>query len=126
MKIELAQNSPSATSTEVLAVFAADAFSGKEGNPEVRLLTADEALQRAAQSVLTSGEFKADPCETLLLYDPAGITAKRLLIIGLGKLSKLTLHEVRKAAGTAVRSLKPRGLRELAMAPCNSIGRAPG
>ncbi|HKO13097.1 MAG TPA: M17 family peptidase N-terminal domain-containing protein, partial [Acidobacteriaceae bacterium] len=118
MKIEFAQNSPSAISTEVLAVFAADASAGKapEGHPEVRLLTPDEALQSAAASVLTSGEFKADPCETLLLHGPAGITAKRLLIIGLGKVSKLTLHEMRKAAGTAVRYLKPRGLRELALA----------
>ncbi|HET7348433.1 MAG TPA: leucyl aminopeptidase, partial [Acidobacteriaceae bacterium] len=87
-----------------------------DGNPEVRLLTADEALQRAAQSVLTSGEFKADSCETVLLHAPSRVTAKRLLIIGLGKLSKVTPHDVRKAAGTAVRYLKPRGLRELVIA----------
>ena len=118
MNIELAQNSPSAISTEVLAVFAADASTGKaaESNPEIRLLTTDEAVQRAAQSVLTSGEFKADSCETLLLHGSSGLAAKRLLIIGLGKLSKVTPHDVRKAAGAAVRYLKPRGLRELALA----------
>jgi leucyl aminopeptidase len=44
------------------------------------------------------------------------LKAKRLLIVGLGKVAKLTPHEVRKGAGTAVRFAKPRGLREVAIA----------
>ena len=117
MKIELIQNSPSAVSTELLAVFAADAGTGKgaEAKADIRLLTAEDALRNTAQSVLASGEFKADSCETLLLHAPSGVGSKRLLIIGLGKLSKVTPHDVRKGAGTAVRYLKPRGLRELAI-----------
>jgi leucyl aminopeptidase len=118
MKIELTQNSPSAVATELLAAFAADVSTGKapEDNPEILLLTPDQALQSAVQSVLASGEFKADSCETVLLHAPSGVAAKRLLIIGLGKMSKVTPHDVRKAAGTAVRYLKPRGLRDLAIA----------
>ena len=102
--------------TELLAVFAVDASADKAAKPEIRLLASDEAPSRSAQAVLDTGEFKAESCETLLLHSPAGLKAKRLLIIGLGKAAKLTPHEVRKGAGTAVRFAKPRGLREAAIA----------
>jgi leucyl aminopeptidase len=101
--------------TELLAVFAVDASANKAAKPEVRLLASDESPSKAAQAVLDGGEFKAESCETLLLHQPAGLKAKRLLIVGLGKVAKLTPHEVRKAAGTAVRFAKPRGLREVAI-----------
>ena len=101
--------------TELLAVFAVDASANKAAKPEVRLLASDESPSKAAQAVLDGGEFKAESCETLLLHQPAGLKAKRLLIVGLGKAAKLTPHEVRKAAGTAVRFAKPRGLREVAI-----------
>jgi leucyl aminopeptidase len=102
--------------TELLAVFAVDVSANKVAKPEIRLLASDEAPARAAQTVLDGGEFKAESCETLLLHSPAGLKAKRLLIVGLGKAAKLTPHEVRKGAGTAVRFAKPRGLREVAIA----------
>jgi leucyl aminopeptidase len=66
--------------------------------------------------VLASGEYKAGANETLLLHAPAGLAAKRLLIVGLGKQAKATVHSVRNAAGTAVRFTKPRGIRELVFA----------
>jgi len=102
--------------TELLAVFAVDVSANRAAKPEIRLLASDDAPARAALTVLDSGEFKAESCETLLLHSPAGLKAKRLLIVGLGKLAKLTPHEVRKGAGTAVRFAKPRGLREVAIA----------
>jgi leucyl aminopeptidase len=102
--------------TELLAVFAVDVSANRAAKPEIRLLASDDAPARAALTVLDGGEFKAESCETLLLHSPAGLKAKRLLIVGLGKLAKLTPHEVRKGAGTAVRFAKPRGLREVAIA----------
>jgi len=66
--------------------------------------------------VLASGEFKAGANETVLLHAPAGLKAKRLLIVGLGKLAKATVNDVRRASGTAVRFAKPRAIRELAFA----------
>jgi len=101
--------------TELLAVFAADAANGKDAKPEVRLLARDDAPRRAAQAVLESGEFRAESNETLLLHAPAGLKAKRLLLVGLGKAAKATIHEVRRAAGTAIRFAKPRGIREIAI-----------
>ena len=73
-------------------------------------------LLAAAAAVLASGEFKAGANETLLLHAPAGLAAKRLLIVGLGKQAKVNADKVRNAAGTAVRFVKPRGIRELAFA----------
>ncbi|MHB1023769.1 MAG: leucyl aminopeptidase [Acidobacteriaceae bacterium] len=110
----LFQDAPSLV-TPLLAVFAVDLSTGKDATALPALLTTNNALSKAAATVLSSGEFKAGSCETLLLHAPSGIKAERLLIVGLGKVSKLTVHEVRKGAGAAVRFAKPRGLRELAM-----------
>ncbi len=104
--------------TELLAVFAADTQTAKgpDAKPSPVLLTADKAVKAAAADVLASGEYKAGANETLLLHAPAGLAAKRLLIVGLGKQAKATTHSVRNAAGTAVRFTKPRGIRELTVA----------
>jgi leucyl aminopeptidase len=102
--------------TELLTVFAVDAANDKNAQPEIQLLTRDNAARIAAQAVLASGEFKAEANETLLLHAPDGAKAKRLLVVGLGKAAKATIHDVRKAAGTAVRFAKPRGIREMAIA----------
>ena len=104
--------------TELLAVLAADTQTGKgpDAKPQPVLLTADVAVLAAAKAVLASGEFKAGANETTLLHAPAGLAAKRLLLVGLGKQVKATAHGVRSAAGTAVRFIKPRGIRELALA----------
>jgi leucyl aminopeptidase len=115
MKTELLFTSSAAIETELLAVFAADASSGKNAKPEIHLLTSEEALHGAAAAVLAGGEFKGETNETLLVHAPAGLKAKRLLVIGLGKAAGVTPHDARKGAGTAVRFCKPRGIRELAI-----------
>jgi leucyl aminopeptidase len=102
--------------TELLAVLAVDTQTSKEpgAKPEPVLLTNDEAVKAAAATVLASGEYKGGANEMLLLHAPAGLAAKRLLLVGLGKQAKSTVHLVRNAAGAAVRFAKPRGIRELA------------
>jgi len=127
MNINLSFNSISASATELLAVFAVDASDPKVrgGQPAIRLLASDAALQSAAEAVLRGGEFKAEPCETLLLHSPGGLAAVRLLVVGLGKAGKLTPHEVRKGVGTAVRFAKPRGLKEVALVTPEADGLDP-
>ena len=102
--------------TPLLAVFAVDVAVGKDADPMPALLTTSDAVSEAAAVALSSGEFKAGACETLLLHAPNGVKAERLLVIGLGKVGKLSVHEIRKGAGTAVRFCKPRGLKEMAIA----------
>lgn len=116
MRTELSFAKLSEIKTELLVVLAADAQAGKgpDATPQPLLLTSDSAVRATAEAVLTSGEYKGGANETLLLHAPAGLAAKRLLLVGVGKLGKATVHSVRNAAGTAVRFAKPRGLREVA------------
>jgi leucyl aminopeptidase len=118
MKTQLSFANLAGIETELLAVAAADAQTSKEpdAKPQPVLLAADEAVKTAVAAVLASGEYKAGANETLLLHAPAGLKAKRLLIVGLGKQAKVTADKVRNAAGTAVRFTKPRGIRELVFA----------
>jgi leucyl aminopeptidase len=118
---------PSGIATELLAVLAVDTQTAKgpDAKPAPMLLTTDPAVTAVSAAVLASGEFKAGANETLLLHAPAGLAAKRLLIVGLGKQAKATPHSVRNAAGTAVRFAKPRGIRELAFALPETLDAAP-
>ena len=103
--------------TPLLAVFAVDLATGKGGDAIPALLTtSDDITQAAARFCVSGGEFKAALGEMLLLHGPAGLRAERLLIVGLGKSKSLTPDQVRKGAGVVVRALKPRGLREAAIA----------
>jgi leucyl aminopeptidase len=104
--------------TELIAVLATDTQTAKgpDAKPQPVLLTGDAAVRAAAAAVLTSGEYKAGSNETVLLHAPAGLKAKRLLIVGVGKKGKATVHAVRNAAGTAVRYTKPRSIRDLVFA----------
>jgi leucyl aminopeptidase len=127
MKTDLSFAPLAQIETELLAVLAADAQTAKGADvrPQPVLLTSDEAVKAAAATVLASGEYKAGPNETLLLHAPAGLKARRLLLVGLGKQAKTTVHGVRNAAGTAVRFTKPRGIRELVVAVSSSEGLLP-
>jgi leucyl aminopeptidase len=118
MRTELTFAKLSEIKTELLAVLAADTQTGNglEAKPQPALLTSDSAVRAASEAVLTSGEYKGGANETLLLHAPAGLAARRLLLVGVGKLAKATAHSVRNAAGTAVRFAKPRGIREVTFA----------
>ena len=118
MRAELSFSPLAQIETELLAVLATDTQTAKgpDAKPQPVLLTSDEAVCAAAAAVLSSGEYKAGTNEAVLLHAPAGLKAKRLLIVGLGKKAKATVHAVRNAAGTAVRYTKPRAIRELVFA----------
>jgi leucyl aminopeptidase len=118
MRTSLSFTSLAQIETELLAITAIDAQTAKgaDAKPQPTVLTSDEKVRAAAAAVLSSGEYKAGPNETVLLHAPAGLAAKRLLIVGLGKKGKATVHAVRNAAGTAVRYTKPRAVRELVFA----------
>jgi leucyl aminopeptidase len=118
MRTEISFTPLAQIETELLAVTAIDtqAAKGPDAKPEPVLLTSDEAVRAAAAVILGSGEYKAGSNETVLLHAPAGLKARRLLIVGLGKKGKATVNSVRNAAGTAVRYTKPRAIRELVFA----------
>ena len=128
MHTQLSFALPAEIDTELLAVLAWDTQTQKESDsqPEPTLLTTDAEIAAAAQSVLAGGEFKAGVNETLLIHAPAGLKARRLLVVGLGKKAKATVNSVRQAAGTAVRFCKPRGLKDLVLLFPESEALPPG
>ena len=128
MKTQLIFSNLAGVDGEVLVVLAADTQTGKgaDGKAEPVLLSSDPVVQGAAAAVLASGEFKAGANETLLLHAPAGLAAKRLLIVGVGKAAKASAHAVRSAVGTAVRFVKPRGIRSVVFALPEHAALPPG
>ncbi len=99
----------------LLALFAVDIANGSDATPLPTLLTTSDALSDALAPFLTSGEFKAESGETLLLHHPAGVKAERLLVVGLGKVKKLSPVELRKGAGTAIRFARTHAFRTAAI-----------
>jgi leucyl aminopeptidase len=104
--------------TEQIERVAADVLAVICFEAEEKSTNSDPAV--AAQSgwlgdLRSTGEFTGKLYETALLYRPEGIAAKRLVVIGGGKRDKFSSVEVRRLAGVLVRSLKPKGIRSVAL-----------
>src|SRR5437868_8659533 len=122
MKILLNTSAPSQLETECLVVTVIDTGDKK---PAPGVLSTDSAVVAAAADLIASGEVTGKIFETVLLHKPAGLKAKRLLFVGGGKAKNFSAYELRKMAGTAVRSLKAKGIRSFAfIAPENWGGHA--
>ena len=123
MKTTLSFATPAELETESLVAIALDYAekdsaqgnqSAKKEKPQLKLATSDGAVQSVAADLLASGELTGKPFESNLLHKPAGLKAKRLLLISGGPAKKFTAYELRRIAGAAVRTLKSRGLRSFA------------
>src|ERR1700730_11511256 len=93
----------------------------KETKPQLKLATSDSAVQSVPADLLASGEVTGKPFEINLLHKPAGLKAKRLLLVSGGAAKKFTSYELRRIAGAAVRTLKSRGIRSFAFITPPSI-----
>src|SRR6202795_1277201 len=124
MKTTISLSPPADLETESLVAIALNpadpAQSEKDSKPQIKLAAGDSALQAVTAELFSSGEVNGLPFETNLLHKPSGLKAKRLLIISGGRAKKFTNYELRRLAGTAVRTLKARGIRSFALvAPPN-------
>ncbi|HZS27597.1 MAG TPA: leucyl aminopeptidase, partial [Candidatus Angelobacter sp.] len=99
--------------TECLVAVALD--HGNKQKSEPRLTVKDPALEKATADLIYSGELTGKAYEAILLHRPQGLKAKRLLIVGAGKAKNFSHLEVRKAAGTALRTLKPKMIKRCAV-----------
>ncbi|HWS16534.1 MAG TPA: M17 family peptidase N-terminal domain-containing protein, partial [Candidatus Elarobacter sp.] len=131
MDTRLLAANPAEVETECLVVFALD-FANKDlakkdhaskdqgsnsntkDKPEPRLAVKDAALEKAVAELVASGELTGKAFETVLLHRPQGLKAKRLMVVGAGKAKSFTHAEVRKAAGSAIRALKPKAIKSCA------------
>ena len=116
MKTTLSYSTPAELETESLVAIALNhtekdqAGSAKKEKPLLKLATGDAAVQSVAADLLVSGELTGKPFESNLLHKPAGLKAKRLLLIGGGAAKKFTSYDLRRLAGAAVRApVRPSG-----------------
>src|SRR5271167_429657 len=124
MKTNLSSSAPSQLETDCLAVVVldrnekdrAEKDGGEKDKPAPSVECSDAAVREAAKDVIASGEVTGKTFETTLLHNPAGLKAKRLLLIGGGKAKNFSAAELRKLAGAAVRTLKAKSVHSIAFA----------
>ncbi|MGA2182824.1 MAG: leucyl aminopeptidase [Bryobacteraceae bacterium] len=85
-----------------------------EGAPDAAV---NAATAGWLKELYDSGEFSGKAGETALLHRPAGLRAKRLLVVGAGKAGEFTPAEMRKAAAIAARMLQSKKVPRIAFAP---------
>jgi len=126
MKTTLHTGIPSQIDTECLVVAAVDVAekseNGARDKPQPQILTDDQAVIDAAADLVASAEITGKSLEVTLLHKPAGLKAKRLLAIGGGKAKSFSSAELRKIAGTAVRTLKTKDLKSFAIVAPTTAG----
>jgi leucyl aminopeptidase len=84
---------------------------GFEGSPPQGAPAAE-----AIKELYDSGEFSGKCLEIAILHRPSGLKAKRLVIAGAGKRDCFDASELRKLSGAVLRSLKSKGVRNIAFA----------
>jgi leucyl aminopeptidase len=73
------------------------------------------AVDNWAAALYSSGEFSGKPNELAILHAPAGLAAKRAILIGAGKSEKLDAAAFRRLGGAIVRSLKVKNILSTAL-----------
>jgi leucyl aminopeptidase len=115
MKTNISLSTPAEVETESLVAVVLDhsnaSASEKDKKPELKVASADKAVSTAAADLLASGELSGKPFETNLLHKPAGLKAKRLLLVSGGGANTFASYDLRRLAGAAARTLKSRGIR---------------
>src|SRR5580658_4308011 len=90
----------------------------------VPVLEGAKETRFGAGELCDSGEIAGKPLEFTLLHHAPGSAAKRVLLVGAGKAEKFNAAEMRKLAGAAVRYLKPKGIKRIAIALSGSYAGA--
>ncbi len=104
LELELNHDAPATAQTDCVVV---GAFADNTLTP------AAQALNTASGGRLTAlierGDISGKTGRTALLHDLPGVTAPRVLVIGLGEAGKFAVPQYLKAAGDAARALKSGG-----------------
>src|SRR6266849_5108129 len=130
MNTNLSSTAPSQLETDCLVVVVLDRSEkdrSEKDKPAPSVECNDAAVCEAAKDLIASGEVTGKTFETTLLHRPAGLKAKRLLLVGGGKAKNFSAAELRKLAGAAVRTLKGKSIRSFAIAlPENGLSASEG
>lgn len=108
MEIRVVQGSITEVSSDVLIV---NLFEGVT-SPGGATGAVDSALGGMISDLIAGGEIKGKINESTLVHTGGRIAPKRVLVVGLGKPEEFDLVAARQAAGTAVRLLRKKGIRD--------------
>lgn len=108
MNVALTSDSPLPLAVDALVIF--------QAGPEPKLsgvaAEIDVAAQGALSDLCAGGDFSGRAFETATIYRPAGMSTRRLVLVGTGP-SALTHLDLWRLAAAATRGLKARGVRHL-------------
>ena len=107
MDIRMESQPYASVSTDALVSFVFD----EDNRWQDALGEIDRNSQGKIAQLAQSGEITGRSLELVLLHFPAGLGAQRLLLVGAGKRDKFAVADLRKVAGTALRYLKSRGVK---------------
>src|SRR4051812_20068319 len=106
--VEISRDLPPTAAHEAVAVCVF------EDAPHVTLDTQDE-LQGASATLAQSGEFRGQAGTSQLFYQASanGMLPRRLLLVGLGRLTDFDMHDLHRAAGMAARAARDGRIKHL-------------
>ena len=110
MIIEFRHEPLAQLSSSALVTFSFEGSPASSGGVE-RLPSETHSLLHELQS---GGELSGKAYECTLIHRPPGLVAAKLLVVGAGKKEKFNSAQRRRLAGTAVRYLRGRGVRDMA------------
>ncbi len=111
MELTIESQPFSKIATEALVIFVHE----KDDKIEGVLAEVDTASGGRLRELDANGELTGKLLEMTLIHNPPGLAAKRLLLVGLGKPEKCTGREILRASGAALRFLKARSVRRMAV-----------
>ncbi len=85
-------------------------------NAKTLPLGGNPRLQKVCKEFLAANDFKGKSSETVVLFHPANLPAKRIALVGLGDKDGYDLERIRQACGAAAKTLMRLGLRRVALA----------
>jgi leucyl aminopeptidase len=117
MQPRLVNEKPEAVEADALAIvlFEAAADDAHPGN------LYDARTQGLIGELYDSREFTGQALKTALIHRPHGFQVKRLLLVGGGKRDEFTVARLRQTAGVAVRELRTKGVKRLALVPAGQL-----
>jgi leucyl aminopeptidase len=113
MKLTVDSLEPARASVDLLAL-PLPALAARAKLP-ARAATLDRLLGGALEAAVRSGDFRGKRGDTLLLYARGNRGPRRVLLLGIGEVSKLDAETLRQTAGRAVGAAAARGARSLAL-----------
>lgn len=112
LDVKISFESIEAIETPALVAWVFQSRKKENGEPPLEdvLATLDQHTSGKLKELAAVGELTGKAGETLLLHHPAGLQARRLLLVGAGRREKFSLADLRNLAGAAARFLKGRSL----------------